>query len=288
MTKLPSDLLAKIRYLEIHTRRLLSGMQVGDYSTALKGSGLEFDQIRDYQEGDDIRFIDWNSSARMNKLLVRQYLEERNRIVLLVVDISDSTHFGSSDSLKSEVIAHIAGVLALVADYGKDCVGLLLCSDVVEAYIPPKRGRKHVHHIIRTLFEHRPISKRTSLNVALDHLMQHVSQKAMVIVVSDFIDSGYEKLLMTASRRYDLTAIRCLDSLEKQFPSVGFITACDAEGKELLPFLDTRHRLSDYLRERVAEQNLMFVRAGIDLFDCTPQISFMGDLVKFFRRRLMY
>src|SRR5579859_3736101 len=214
----------KIRLLEIHARRMINGMQVGDYNTAQKGSGFEFDQIREYQEGDDVRFIDWNSSVRMNKLLVRQYLEERNRTVFLLVDCSGSTVFSSHESLKSDLIAQIAGVLALVADYGKDNIGLFVCSDQVETYIPAARGREHVQTIMKTVFEASGATKKTSLKAGLKFLMEHHQKNALVFIISDFIDEDFETTLGSVASRYECIAIRCLDTLETQAPIASYIT----------------------------------------------------------------
>ncbi len=286
---LSADVLKKIRLLEIHTRRLLSGMRVGDYNTAQKGLGFEFDQIREYQEGDDIRFIDWNSSSRMNKLLVRQYLEERNRTILLLVDCSASTLFGSSSSLKSDLIAQIAGMLALVADYGKDSVGLLLCTDEVETYIPASKGRDHVYTIMKALFQAPASNKKTSLKKGLQFLMEHHKKNSLVFIISDFIDEGYEKQLGIVAARHETIAIRCLDPLEKNVPSIGFITVKDPEtNQEML--IDTRgmSAANEMLRERLEEQNKEFKKYNVDCLDVTTDRDLMADVVKFFRRRMMY
>ena len=201
--KLSKEVLQKVRSIEIHTRRLLSGTLIGDYSSAKKGSGLEFDQIRDYQEGDDVRFIDWKASARQDKLLVREYIEERSRALILAVDVSASTFFGSSDELKNDRYAQIASVLALVGDYSKDHVGLILFSDHVQTVIPPKAGRQHVRMIMERLFEAKP-SGATVLDGALQRLIQMNRKDAMVFLISDFYAStGYEKLLRIICKKYD-------------------------------------------------------------------------------------
>lgn len=184
--KLDKEILQKIKQIEIQTRRLLSGSQVGDYSSAQKGSGFEFDQIREYQVGDDVRFIDWNSSARSNKILVKQYIEERNRTIMLLVDHSESTFFGSSRFLKSQVIAQIASVLALVADYGKDHVGALLFTDEVTSVIPPKRGRQHVREIMGHVLS-TPAAGKTSLTCVLKRLIELQKRDAVVFIISDFM-----------------------------------------------------------------------------------------------------
>lgn len=281
----------KIRQIEIYTRRLLSGALVGDNRSAIKGSGFEFDQIREYQLGDDIRFIDWNSSARMNTLLVKQYVEERNRTVILAVDISHSRLFSSHGVPRSEIIAEIASILALVADYGKDGVGLLLFSDEVELFIPPATGRRQVRMIMEKLFTHVPASKKTSINSALTYLASLSRRDAVVFLISDFIDDGFETLLRLVSKKYDLIALRCLDAREQQFPDVGFITVEDSEtGTTCL--LDSRtsgsQLLSGFLHQRIMQQDLLFRRCGIDAMSLTLGKPFIGDLIRFFRRRMMY
>ena len=173
-------------------------MQIGDYTTAQKGSGFEFDQIREYQEGDDVRFIDWQSSARMNKLLVRQYLEERNRTINLLVDVSASTMFGSTSSLKSEVIAQLSGMLALVAEYGKDSVGLCMYSDDVDTYIPAARGRQHTQTILKTIFE-ATATKETSLKKGLEFLIKQKQKKGIVFIISDFLDEDFRNRYLKCS-----------------------------------------------------------------------------------------
>lgn len=177
---LSPEIITKIRQIEIHTRRLLSGMMVGDFNSAKKGSGFEFDQIRDYHMGDDVRFIDWKSTARSNKLLVKQYIEERNRTVVIVVDVSSSSLFSSVGAMKYDVMSHVAAVLALVADYGKDHASLVLFSDDVELVIPPRSGRKHIHTIMKHLFSLRVEHKKTNLGAVLKYLAGLPSKDAVV------------------------------------------------------------------------------------------------------------
>lgn len=284
---LSPEVLAKIRHIEIKTRALLSGMQVGDYSTALKGSGFEFDQLREYQEGDDIRFIDWKSSARMSKLLVRQYLEERNRTILLAVDNSSSMAYGSHGVLKTETAAYLASILSLVADYGKDCVGLLLFTDGVETFIPPARGRKHIHTIMGTLFQAQPQHKKTSISSVIDYIMRLPYHNAIVFLVSDFIDQGFEDKLSHVSQRHDCIAVRCSDIREQDFPESAFITCTDPEtGEEIV--LDARKGLSKELHEYAREQELVLKKYGIDLLQIQSDKDCVSDMVRFFRRRMMY
>ena len=280
-----TDLLKKIRHIEIYTRRMLSGMHVGDYSTAQKGSGFEFDQIREYQEGDDVRFIDWNSSSRMNKLLVRQYLEERNRTIFLIVDCSGSTVFGSRESFKSDIIAQIASVLALVAEYGKDNVGVIICSDTVETYIPAAKGRQHIHKIMETVFKSAHQSKKTSLKMGLEHLINHKIKNALVFIISDFLDDDYQTSLRIAAQRYDCVAIRCLDRLEKSVPISGFLTTHDPETGQLvtLDFRNKKKGVNALLEQRMSEQNTIFKQCAVDLLDVMTDRDVIPDVIRFFR-----
>lgn len=288
---LSKEVLKKIRQVEIHTRRLLRGSLAGDSRSALKGSGFEFDQIREYQMGDDVRFIDWNSSARMNKLLVKQYIEERNRTVLVAVDVSASAFFSSSSVLKFDIFAQIAAVLTIVAAYGKDCVGLLLFSDEIELFIPPNRGAMHTHIILQKLFSYQPKNKKTDINVVLKRLAQLRRRDAVVFLISDFIADSFEIYLPVVSRLYDLIAISCSDKYEQKIPSVGLLPLEDIETGEQL-IIDTRKSnqssVALFLDKRLKEQRLLFKKYGIDVVEIVHHKPFIGDIIRFFRRRMVY
>ncbi len=291
---IPKDILKKIKQIEIHTKRLLSGSLVGDSRSALKGSGFEFDQIREYQLGDDVRFIDWNSSARMNALLVKQYIEERNRPIVLAVDVSSSSFFSSSNQLKFDVFAQIAGVLALVADYGKDCTALLLFSDTIECYIPLNKGRSHTRKILERLFSRLIQSfkgKKTDINVVFEQLAVLKQKNALIFLISDFINQHFEKNLRIVAKKHDLIAVRCLDAYESRIPNIGFIQIEDIEtGKQHM--LDARKHyasmINTFLMKRLSEQDTLFKKCGVDLLTIDPNKPFVGDIIRFFRRRMMY
>ncbi len=281
--------LKKIRALEIYTRRLLSSSLVGDSRSALKGSGFEFDQIREYQLGDDVRFIDWNSSARMNKVLVKQYQEERSRTIIIAMDISSSGLFSSCDAMRADVFGQIASVLSLVANYGKDRVGLLLFSDRVDTYIPPQRGIAHVHTIMEKVMGTRPTQAQTRVASALDHLASLKVRDALVFLISDFIDDGFEKQLRLVAKKYDVVAVSCLDCNERAMPSIGFISVADVEtGQECMLDARSGDSISSLLHKRIADQDHIFKRCGVDHLAIELDKPFMADLVKFFRRRMMY
>src|SRR5579872_1195696 len=253
------EVLKKVKQIEIQTRRLLRGALIGDSRSAVKGSGLDFDQIREYQSGDDVRFIYWKSSARTGNLLVKQYIEERSRVVLLAVDISASSFLGSTETLKHDIIAQVASVLALVTDTGKDRIGLILFADDVELYIPPASGRAHVHRIMEQVFGFEPKKRTTSITSALKKLAQLKRRDALAFVISDFIDEKIDSsYLSLVSRMYDCIAIRCLDPRELELPAVGFVFMQDPETDDTI-LMDLRKKsvgtLKQIMHDRVENQN---------------------------------
>lgn len=288
---LSKEVLKKIRHIEIYTRRLLSGSLVGDSRSALKGSGFEFDQIREYQIGDDVRFIDWNSSARMNKILVKQYIEERNRTIIIAVDVSASSFFSSSAVYKYEIQVQIAAVLALVASYGNDCVSLILFSDEIELFIPPNRGSVHTHMILQKLFSYQPRGKKTNINVVLKQLAYLKRRDAAVFLISDFITHVFEGYLPVVSRLYDFIVVRCLDKYERYLPSVGLLPVEDIETGKICVINTRKSRSSTmavFMEQRLSSQQALFKKYGIDCLEILPHKQFIGDIVRFFRRRMVY
>lgn len=287
---LTPDVLKKIKHIEIHTRRLLKGSLVGDKRSALKGTGFEFDQIREYQLGDDTRYIDWNSSSRFNKLLVKQYTEERSRSIILAADVSRSGFFSSSETLRSEIIMQIVGVLSLVATNAQDRLAVILFSDEVELYIPLNKGKHHARTIMEHVFSFKPKHSKTMLNAGLEHIASLNTKDAQIFLISDFIDDGFEKKLKFVAKKSDLIAIRCLDVFEHQLPECGFITVQDSETGEM-SMLDLRNSSSAakrFLDSRLQEQNVLFKKLGIDCIDIALNKPFIADLVRFFRQRMMY
>ncbi len=284
----------KIRHLEIQTRRLLSSGQVGDSRSALKGSGFEFDQIREYQMGDDVRFIHWPSSLRSNKVLVKQYMEERNRTIILAVDISSSGLFSSSEAIRSDIMANIAGALALVADYGKDCVGLVLFSDTVELFIPPSKGSQHIHRIMKHIFNPPQQGKATKIEESLEYIARLPLKDVTIFVISDFINDDvtrFEKMIRIVGRRHDVVALRCLDNHEQQLPAIGLITIEDPETGQQSVMNINKHRavsLNAVLKQRLHDQCSVFKKNKIDCVDIAINKPFMGELILFFRRRMIY
>lgn len=285
-----SDVVKKIKEIQIHTRRALQGTQVGGHVTTKKGFGYEFDQIRSYQFGDDIRFVDWKSSARAGKLLVKQYLDERNRTILLFVDVSASTFFSSQDKLKSDAMQQVAAVLTLLAEYEQDNVGLVLFSDHIEKVIPPKSGHNHAMRIMEALFSHKPQGKKTNLDVAFTYLLDKFKREAIVFMISDFIDSGFENSLRKAVCKCEIIAIRCLDAYEKQAPKAGYVWSCDPETNQtvLLNFSGYANReMQKRFRNRIEEQSNLLKKYHVDILELVPGREIVQDIILFFRKRMM-
>jgi uncharacterized protein (DUF58 family) len=291
MQTLSSEVMRKIKEIEMYTQRLLSGCLAGDARSAQKGIGFEFDQLREYQPGDDVRFIDWRGSARSNSLLVKQYIEERSRTVLIAVDVSGSSFFSSDELLRNELFAQIASMLALVAHYGKDRAGLILFSDAVECFIPPAQGLLHARNIMQTLFTHKPSGRQTNINAALQRILKVRRKDSIVFLLSDFISTRFEQQLRSVALLNELIAVRYLDINEKRLPSVGFITIEDIETDSAY-LVDMRSAgaatLNQFLTERLDSQNKLFRKYGIDVLDVAGNKQFMSDIVKFFRRRMRY
>jgi len=288
---LSKDVLKKIKLITIKTKRLLRGTMAGDSRSALKGTGFEFDQIREYQFGDDVRFIDWKASSRLNNLLVKQYIEERCRTIILAVDVSASGIMGSENSLKRDIFAEVASILTLVTAAGKDRVGLILFTDEIETYIPPARGLNHAHLIMQKLYSHEPTRRTTNVSAPLKKLAQYKQKDAITFLISDFIDTNIDpKLLGHVAQKHELYAIRCLDLNEKKLENFGFIPIEDSEtGEQSL--LDTRHAngaINSYLTERLQEQSKLFKKKGVRLLEIANNHTFMNDLVRFFKRRMQY
>lgn len=284
-----SELQKKISALQLQVKKLLNGFLAGDYRSANKGYGLEFDQLRDYQMGDDIRFIDWKSTARMNKMLVKEYIHEHTKTVLIALDISASGLFGSTEALKRDIIAQIATVITFATDYSKAHVGIILFSDSVELYIPPKAGKSHINAILKNMWTHIPKSKTTNIKVVLEFLAKISKNDTLLFLISDFIDSGFQKELGMVSTRYDLVVIRCLDRFERQLPSVGFLNVEDSEtGQRLLIKLSkSNSALYKYFENRIKTQDNNFKKYGIDYLDIVSNKPFIDTLIHFFARRLL-
>jgi len=291
MMQVSPRVLKTIKQIEITTRRMLNGSLVGDSRSALKGSGFEFDQIREYQQGDDVRFIDWRATARADKFLVKQYIEERNRTVLIAVDCSASSFYGSSELSRYERMAQVASVLALAADYGKDQTALMLFTDEVELFIPAGKGQSHVRVLIEALFTHSPRSRKTRLSAVFKRAAQLKRADTILIIISDFIDEGYDREIAVLAHRYDVVAIQCCEACEKVFPSCGFVTMCDSETGQEVCFdarRGQRAALNAFLCERDDKMQRLFRKLHIDSLQLSSDEEFWYTLITFFRRRMSY
>jgi len=285
-----SEIQSKIKKIKIHTKRVMHSALGGDYLSAFKGSGLEFHQIREYCMGDDVRAIDWNSSAKMNKIMIKQFVEERDRTIILAIDISGSTNYSSQQELRAETIANVAGTLAFIASENKDKVGALFFSDDVDRWIAPSKGNVHFGRIIEALFTTKPTAKKTSIANALKFLIQLKKRNAVVFMLSDWIDqpTDYQRLLSVVSCEYDFIGIRILDRCENVLPAVGLLDIEDSETGQQCT-IDNRSVQSDcnrVLHTRLHEQKRMFEKHRIDVLDLTVAQPFINPLIQFFHQRI--
>lgn len=278
--------LTLIRNLEIKTKKQISGPLLGDARSNVKGSGFEFHQLRDYVQGDDIRYIDWKASARSNKMLVRQYLEDRNRTVYVAVDISASTKYGTKKIHKDDLIKQLAAVLAFVSHHRKDSVGLILFTDEIEKIIPARNSRAHVFSLVQTLFSYQPKSRKTDLAAPLNYLARMRGQKALVCFISDFMAPLDSALLSMVERRHDLLLFRCLDEREVAFPDVGTLCIEDSETGHIIEVEGASSDISGALTLWHRHQQEQFNAAKIDSLDLMAGNPFSGDLVRFLRTRV--
>ena len=286
---IPKELFKKIRRIEIRTKGLVNSFFGGEYHSAFKGRGMEFAEVRPYQIGDDIRTIDWNVSARTGEAYVKIFEEEREQTLMLLVDVSGSEDFGSRRRFKRELAAEICAVIAFSAIRNGDKVGMLLFSDRVELFVPPKKGRRHVLRLIRDLFAHEPLSRGTDLGVALNHTLHVLRRRSIVLVLSDFLDERFEKPLRIVGRRHDTVAIRLEDPREAELPPVGLVHLTDAEtGQEVV--VDTRSRaarraFARHARSRRAAIEALLTRLRIDHLTIGTDEDYVEPLVRFFRQR---
>lgn len=283
------EILKKVRKVEIKTRRLSDNIFGGEYHSTFKGRGMTFSEVRPYQYGDDIRNIDWNVTARYNEPFVKVFEEERELTLMLMVDVSGSELFGTMNQFKSEIITEIAATLAFSALQNNDKTGLILFSDTVELYIPPKKGKSHVLRIIRELIEFQPKSKKTNISKAFEFLSQVLKKKAIVFILSDFMDKGYEKPIQIAAKKHDVTGIRIYDQKETTLPNLGYITVKDAETGELIlvntASKSARMQYEKYYRENVAYYENLLQKSGAGTVSCRCDESYTQKLLGYFKRR---
>jgi uncharacterized protein (DUF58 family) len=288
---LPPELFSKIKGIQIRTQRLVTDVFAGEYESAFKGRGMEFEEVREYQPGDDIRHIDWNVTARMGLPFVKVHREERELTVMLLVDVSSSGAFGSRAKSKNEAAAEIAAVLAYTAIHSNDRVGLIIFSDRIEHYIPPKKGRAHVWRVIRDILSFRPRRRSTDLDGALEFLGKVAPRRVVAFILSDFLDAGYEERLRVAARRHDVTAIPVTDRREVELPPIGILELEDAETGETL-LVDTYDAnvtggLELLTREARRRRTDLFRAAGVGEVEVWTgaEEHYIDSLIRFFRSR---
>ncbi len=286
---IPKEILQKVRHIEIRTKGLVNDLFGGEYHSVFKGRGMTFSEVREYTPGDDIRMIDWNVTARYNAPFVKIFEEERELTVFLLVDVSRSGHFGTIDQFKSELAAEIAAVLGFSAIKNQDKVGLILFSDHVEKYIAPKKGRSHILRVVREVLFHEPEGTGTSLQSGLDFLMNVAKRKAVVFLISDFLDDGYWKSLKLANKKHDMIGIRIADPAEENLPDLGLIKVHDPEtGKQFWADLSSeeeRDAFSKSIRQKWDTFDNECGRARFDVIDVGTDADYVEPLMTYFRRR---
>ena len=283
------ELLKKVKKIEIKTRRLSNHIFSGQYHTSFKGRGMTFSEVRQYQYGDDFRAIDWNVSARNNDAFVKIFEEERELTMMLMVDCSGSQNFGTSAQNKKDIVTEIAATLAFSATQNNDKIGLILFTDEIELFIPPKKGKSHVLRIIRELIEFKPKSQKTNVSGALEFLSSVIKKRAIVFLISDFMTFDFQKPLQIASKKHDVTGIRIYDSREKTLPNVGIIQMQDAETGELV-WIDTQTQATRMAYERnyiskVENCHNIFSKCAAGLVETETNESYVTKLLTYFKSR---
>jgi uncharacterized protein (DUF58 family) len=285
-----SELLQRVRKIEIKTRGLSSNIFAGEYHSAFKGRGMMFSEVREYQYGDDIRNIDWNVTARHNHPYVKVFEEERELTVMLMIDVSASRNFGTVSKLKKNQITEIAAVIAFSAIQNNDKIGVVFFSDKIEKFIPPKKGRTHILHIIRELIDFTPENNQTNIELALQYVTNSIKKRCTCFVISDFIDEhNFAHALSIANRKHDVVALRVYDQRENSLPPVGMIFLKDAETGEQM-WVDTsdkklRDAFEEDARLREKELETTFKKAGVDVANIRSDEDYVRALITLFKKR---
>jgi len=284
-----SDLLKRVRKIEIKTKGLSKNIFAGEYHSAFKGRGMTFSEVREYQYGDDIRSIDWNVTARFNTPFIKVFEEEREMTVMLLVDVSGSREFGSMTQLKKNMITEMAATLAFSAIQNNDKIGIIFFSDRVEKFIPPKKGKSHVLHIIRELINFYPEHRSTDIADVLRYETNAIKKRCTTFVISDFMDDKFEDAMMIASKKHDMVGIQVYDKREEELPNAGLIKLTDAEsGKDL--WVDTsnkavRHQYTKNWRAKQDELKRVFTKCGVDNVAIRTDEDYVKGLMKLFKQR---
>lgn len=287
---IPREILKKVRRIEISTRGLVNEVFSGEYHSVFKGQGMTFSEVREYQYGDDIRSIDWNVTARTGAPFVKVFEEERELTVMLLVDVSASGNFGSRERFKGEVAVELAAVLAFSAIKNHDKIGLVLFSDRVEKFVPPRKGRKHVLRVLRELLYHKPEGRGTDIGGALEYLTRVTRRRAVVFLVSDFMGSGFSRPMAVAGKRHDLIAVRMSDPREEELPPLGLLELEDPETGERIVVNTSAPGFRKAFRETAeATRGALdreFRRNKVDVIDIRTGEPYVEPLMHFFRQRM--
>jgi uncharacterized protein (DUF58 family) len=290
MTSRTEALLKKVRQIEIKTKGLSRHLFSGEYHSAFKGKGMSFSEVRSYHYGDDVRNLDWNVTARTGAPHIKVFEEERELTLMLLIDVSASSFFGTQNGLKQEIMAEISAVLAFSASQNNDKVGLLLFSDKVEMYIPPKKGKAHILYLIRTLIDYQPKNKGTDFNVGLEFLNKVQKKRSICFVLSDFVSANtYQKNLSITAKRHDVIGIKINDTLETELPNIGLLKVNDPENGEVLwldtskDFLRNAYKSSFLKQEKAFEEN--FSKSGAEIIKIKTTSSYIHALLYFFKNR---
>ncbi len=286
---IPEELIKRIRQIQIYSSRAVDASFAGQYESVFKGRGMQFDEVREYMPGDDIRTIDWNVTARTGKPFIKRFVEEREMTVLFAVDLSASGEFGTVSKLKNELAAEFCAVLAFAAARNNDKVGLLVFTDRIELFIPPKKGSAHVLRLIRELLGFKMPKRKTNIPLALDYVAKVVRKRAAVFLVSDFIETDFKKPLSLLNKRHDVIAVPVRDRVEISMPSVGLIEVQDAETGQIM-LVDTssqrfRNRYGDHSSRRFNDLKNLLGSIKVDLIPITTDKPYINDLIQFFHMR---
>jgi uncharacterized protein (DUF58 family) len=284
-----TELLKKVRRIEIKTRGLSKHIFAGEYHSAFKGRGIAFSEVREYQYGDDIRSIDWNVTARFNHPYVKIFEEERELTVMLLIDVSGSGNFGTVNSYKRDIMTEVAAVLSFSAISNNDKIGVIFFSDKVEKFIPPQKGRTHILRIIRELLDFRPVSSRTNLNEPLRFLTNAIKKRCTAFIISDFLAPDFEEALRIASNKHDIAALNVFDPVETSIPDIGYVKIADSEtGEE--KWIDTSSKYtravySKWWNDHTGKVRNTLRRCGVDSADLRTDLDYVKPLIKLFENR---
>ena len=284
-----SELLKKVRKIELKTKGLSNHIFAGEYHTAFKGRGMAFSEVREYQPGDDVRTIDWNVTARFNLPFVKVFEEERELTVMLIIDVSGSKDFGTQNQFKQELVTELAAVLAFSAIQNNDKIGVIFFSDKVEKFIPPKKGKSHILRIIRELIAFEPENTTTKIAEGLRFFNNVIKKRSVCFVISDFMDSGYDAPLKIANKKHDVIAIKINDPREEELPNIGLIQLKDAESGQLR-WVDTcnplvRKSYQSFSRNMSQQTQKLFKNSGVDTIALQTDQDYIKPLIRFFKKR---